>query len=103
MKQFLILVILGVWGSALVALIIAEATRTKYLPALAKCLGVAAFVIACFLVNYQIADALDLDRGSSGYVRGRRVVSPYGFVVTVLLIVEIGGAWVLLKSWLNRK
>jgi len=103
MKQLLILVMLGVWGSALVALIIAESTRSKYLPTLGKCLGVAAFVIACFQLNYQIADALDLDKRSSGYVRGRNVVSQYGFVVTVLLIIEVGGAWILLKSLRDKK
>jgi len=70
----------------------------SYMRDLGRCVAWAVFVVMCMMINYAIADALELSKGSYGYVRGKKVISPYGFLVQLLLIVEVGGAWYVLRS-----
>jgi hypothetical protein len=89
---------LDVWGSGLVAFVFADSWHMNFWRAFGRCLRWAAFVVACMMLNYTIANALELSKQSSGYARGKDLISPYGFLVQTLLIVEVGGLWLWLRS-----
>lgn len=98
LKRFLVLVMLFGGGAALVAAIFADGWYMNYGRALRRCLSWSAYIVACMMLNYAIADALELSTSSSGYARGRNVISPYEFLVQTLLIGQIGAAWWWLKQ-----
>lgn len=101
-RRLLGLVILAVWGVPFAAAILASIKHTAYLPALRTCALWGALVLGFMLLNYHIADALGVSSESSGYARGRKVASPYGFLVQLLLIVEILAVAVV-KRWLSSR
>lgn len=70
--------------------------------ALAACTAWAGAIIVLMLINWAIGDMLNLGRESSGYAHGRKVISPYAFVVQLLLIVEIAGL-VWLKKYMAKR
>jgi hypothetical protein len=86
------------WGSALVAAIFADGWYMNYWRALRRCLSWSAYIVACMMLNYAIADALELSTSSSGYARGKKLISPYAFLVQTLLFGQIGAVWWWLRS-----
>lgn len=98
LQRFLVLAMLFGWGSAIVAAIFADGWYMNYGRALRRCLSWSAYIVACMMLNYVIADALELSTASSGYARGKKLISPYAFLVQTLLIGQIGVAWWWLKQ-----
>ena len=84
------LLIIAVWVAAVATFLYSKARRVPYIAALRKCGTWTAIVGGLMLFNFWLADELGMPHGSSGHVRGRSVLSPYGFLVQLLLIVEIG-------------
>lgn len=101
-NRLLGLVILAVWGATVMAFFYAHVRRIGYLSALSTCLIWAAVIAGFMLFNYWLADQLALSRSTSGYVRGKQLISTYGFLVQLLLIVEIALA-VGIKSAIQRR
>lgn len=102
-RRSLTLLLLAVWVTPIAALFYAHHYRIRYLTALWRCLVWAAVLVLCMEFNYLLVDALHLSRGSSGYVRGKRVISEYGFLAQLLLVVEIGVLYVLVRTRRNGK
>jgi hypothetical protein len=96
------LLIIATWASAVVAFLYSSERRIPYLVALRICGTWAATVVGFMLFNFWLADTLQMPHGSSGYVRGRNVISAYGFLVQLLLILEIG-AILVTKNYLKSR
>lgn len=101
-NRLLGLIILAVWAVPVGAALYASSKRVSYKSAVIVWAGWAITIVGLMLLNYAIADLLGLSKRSSGYVRGRSVVSEYGFVVQLLLIVEIFIV-IEMKKWLKRE
>lgn len=94
------LLIFAVWITAIASIIYAGIRRVPYLVGLRVCAVWASAVTVCLLLNYWLADLLELSKRSSGYLRGIQAQSSYGFFVQFLLVVEIGALVVILR-WLK--
>lgn|GEM_PF-2088307 len=86
----LILLIFSIWAIAMTAFVYASVRRIPYFAAISVCAAWTSAMVLCMLFNFWLADLLELSMRSSGFVRGKETVGPYGFFVTILLIVEIG-------------
>ena len=96
------LLIIATWVSAAGAFFYSGGRRVSYLVALRICGMWAAIVVSLMLFNFWVADVFEMPSGSSGYVRGRNVLSPYGFLVQLLLVLEIG-ALIIAKNYLRSR
>lgn len=105
-KRSFELVVIAIVLVPTAALVYSAFKGVQYLVGLRKCALWAATLVVLSLVNNAIADhvfsgELRAAKQSSGYVHGRGVISPYGFLFQILLIIEIV-CIVLVKKWLSK-
>ncbi len=77
------------------SIVLSVSTKSSFTRALPKGVVWGLLFVLFLYLNRSFAEFLELGRGSSGYARGKGVVSPYGALVQFALIAEMFGVYKL--------